>query len=68
MKSEDVKRLEDPEVKRFFPDEEMQTAVLASVGLIRQPGGGDLGNRADGHEEAEDQKGVRQAHDGTRYR
>jgi len=35
MKSEDVKRLEDPEVKRFFPDEEMQTAVLASVGLIR---------------------------------
>ena len=35
MKSEDVKRLEDPEGKRFFPDEEMQTAVLASVGLIR---------------------------------
>lgn len=35
MKSEDVKKLEDPEVKRFFPDKEMQTAVLASVGLIR---------------------------------
>lgn len=35
MKSEDVKKLEDPEVKRFFPGKEMQTAVLASVGLIR---------------------------------
>ena len=35
MKSEDVKKLEDPEVKRFFPDKEMQTEVLASVGLIR---------------------------------
>ncbi len=35
MKSEDVKKLEAPEVKRFFPDKEMQTAVLASVGLIR---------------------------------
>jgi len=35
MKSEDVKKLQDPEVKRFFPDQEMQTAVLASVGLIR---------------------------------
>jgi transposase len=35
MKSEDVKKLEDPEVKRFFPDKEMQIAVLASVGLIR---------------------------------
>src|SRR5512136_3313756 len=35
MKSEDVKKLEDPEVKRLFPDKEMQTAVLASVGLIR---------------------------------
>lgn len=35
MKSEDVKKLEDPEVKQFFPDKEMQTAVLASVGLIR---------------------------------
>lgn len=35
MKSEDVKKLEDDEVKRFFPDKEMQTAVLASVGLIR---------------------------------
>ncbi len=31
----DVKRLEAPEVKRFFPDKEMQTAVLASLGLIR---------------------------------
>jgi len=35
MKSEEVKKLEDPEVRRFFPDKEMQTAVLASVGLIR---------------------------------
>src|SRR5512139_1174910 len=35
MKSEEVKKLEDPEVKRFFPDKEMQIAVLASVGLIR---------------------------------
>ena len=35
MKSEDVKKLQDPEVKRFFPDQEMQTAVLVSVGLIR---------------------------------
>ena len=35
MKSEEVKKLEDPEVKRFFADKEMQTAVLASVGLIR---------------------------------
>ena len=35
MKSEDVKKLEAPEVKRFFPGKEMQTAVLASVGLIR---------------------------------
>lgn len=35
MRSEDVKKLQDPEVKRFFPDQEMQTAVLASVGLIR---------------------------------
>jgi len=35
MKSEDVKKLQDPEVKRFFPNKEMQTAVLASVGLIR---------------------------------
>jgi len=35
MKSEDVKRITDPEVKRFFPGREMQTMVLASVGLIR---------------------------------
>jgi transposase len=35
MKSEEVKKLEAPEVKRFFPDKEMQTAVLASLGLIR---------------------------------
>ena len=35
MKSEDVKKAGRPEVKRFFPDKEMQTAVLASVGLIR---------------------------------
>lgn len=35
MKSEDVKKLQDPEVKRFFSNKEMQTAVLASVGLIR---------------------------------
>ncbi len=35
MKSEDIKKITDPEVKRFFPDREMQTMVLASVGLIR---------------------------------
>lgn len=35
MKSEDIKKIMDPEVKRLFPDKEMQTAVLASVGLIR---------------------------------
>ena len=34
MKSEEVKKLE-AEVKRLFPDKEMQTAVLASLGLIR---------------------------------
>jgi len=35
MKSEDVKKITDAEVKRFFPDREMQTMVLSSVGLIR---------------------------------
>src|SRR5512136_1906321 len=35
MKSEEIKKITDPEVKRFFPDREMQTMVLASVGLIR---------------------------------
>jgi transposase len=35
MKSEEVKKLEAPEVKRLFPSREMQTAVLASLGLIR---------------------------------
>jgi transposase len=35
MKSEDVKKITDPEVKRFFPDREMQTMVLSSVGVIR---------------------------------
>ena len=35
MKSEDIKRITDPEVRRLFPGKEMQTAVLASVGLIR---------------------------------
>jgi transposase len=35
MKSEDVKKITDAEVKRFFPDKEMQTMVLSSVGLIR---------------------------------
>jgi len=35
MKSEDIKKITDPEVRRFFPDKEMQTMVLASVGLIR---------------------------------
>jgi transposase len=35
MKSEDVKRITDQEVMRFFPDREMQTMVLSSVGLIR---------------------------------
>ncbi len=35
MKSEDIKKITDAEVKRFFPDREMQTAVFSSVGLIR---------------------------------
>ena len=35
MKSEDVKKITDQEVKRLFPDREMQTMVLASVSLIR---------------------------------
>jgi transposase len=35
MKSEDVKRITDQDVMRFFPDREMQTMVLSSVGLIR---------------------------------
>jgi len=35
MKSEDVKKITDAEVRRFFPDREMQTMVLSSVGLIR---------------------------------
>ena len=35
MKSEDVKKITDREVRRFFPGKEMQTAVLSSVGLIR---------------------------------
>jgi transposase len=35
MKSEDVKKITDAEVKRFFPGREMQTIVLASIGLIR---------------------------------
>jgi transposase len=35
MKSEDVKKITDPEVRRLFPEKEMQTMVLASVGLIR---------------------------------
>ena len=35
MKSEDVKKIKDAEVKRLFPDKEMQTMVLSSVGLIR---------------------------------
>ena len=35
MTSVEVKKLEAPEVKRFFPDKEMQTAVLASLNLIR---------------------------------
>ena len=34
MKSEEVKKLEAAHVKAFFPDREMRTAVLASVGLI----------------------------------
>jgi len=35
VKSDDIKKLEDPEVKRLFRDQEMRTAVLASLGLIR---------------------------------
>jgi transposase len=35
MKSEDVRKLEAPDVNRLFPDREMRTAVLASLGLIR---------------------------------
>ena len=49
MKSEDVKKLEAPEVKRFFPDKEMQTAVLASLGLIRHLEEEITGDRNDDH-------------------
>lgn len=35
MRSEDVKKITDPEARRFFPDKEMQTAVQSSLGLIR---------------------------------
>jgi transposase len=35
MKSEDIKKITDSEVKRLFPGKEMQTMVLSSVGLIR---------------------------------
>jgi transposase len=35
MKSENVRKLEAPDVNRLFPDKEMRTAVLASLGLIR---------------------------------
>jgi transposase len=35
MPSVDVKKLLDAEVKRLFPDKEMRTAVLSSLGLIR---------------------------------
>ena len=35
MKSEEIKKITDPEVRRLFPEKEMQTAALASVGLIR---------------------------------
>jgi len=35
VKSDDIKKLEDHEVKRLFRDQEMRTAVLASLGLIR---------------------------------
>jgi transposase len=35
VKSDDVKKLEDPEAKRLFRDREMRTAVLSSLGLIR---------------------------------
>ncbi len=34
MKSEDIKKLEVPEVRRLFPAKEMQTAVHASLGLV----------------------------------
>jgi transposase len=34
MKSDEVKKLTAPEVKRLFPDKEMRCAVMASVGLI----------------------------------
>ncbi len=35
VRSDDIKKLEDPEVKRLFRDQEMRTAVLTSLGLIR---------------------------------
>jgi len=38
MRSVDVKKLLDSEVKRLFPDKEMRTAVLSSLGLIRHLG------------------------------
>jgi transposase len=34
----DVKKLLDAEVKQLFPDKEMRTAVLSSLGLIRHLG------------------------------
>ena len=38
MRSVDVKKLLDSEVKRLFPDKEMRTSVLSSLGLIRHLG------------------------------
>jgi transposase len=35
MKSEEVKKLTGPEVKRLFADKEMRVGVMASVGLIQ---------------------------------
>jgi transposase len=38
MESAYVKKLTDAEVKRLFPDKEMQAAVLSSIGLVRHLG------------------------------
>ena len=40
IRSVDVKKLLDSEVKRLFPDKEMRASVLSSLGLIRHLGEG----------------------------
>ncbi len=68
MPSVDVKKLLDTEVRRLFPDKEMRTAVLSSLGLIRHLGEEIDEDRDDDREKGEGKKGVRQTHDHTRHR